>query len=234
MKWRDDNCFWSPSDERQLTVFDPPFKNVPPDLYHSHTGPVWLLCNGNSIKAHDLSLIPDDRIVTMNRSWDLRWPTVHVVADSAIHMGRHPDIYKRLDSEDRLFKLGKGGDDFQELGYAMHSFPYPKSKDRGFSRDILEGAILSFGRQGSVGYVALQLAVWLGFNPIYFLGLDLGGPHYYGTPSSPNILEMNSLYMASKPHLAEMGVSAYTVGSPQSACTAYPHISYEESLRGWR
>ena len=88
-----------------------------------------------------------------------------------------------------------------------------------FSRDLTTGVVVSVNGVGSVAYVALQLAVWMGFNPIYFYGLDLHGPKFTGEPAG-GLAGMNGLFLAARRELPEL-IEIYNC-SPGSRCTAFP------------
>jgi hypothetical protein len=92
-----------------------------------------------------------------------------------------------------------------------------------FSRDVFkDGVVCSLYGVGSVAYAALQVAYTLGYRKVYALGLDLGGPHFDGSPASPKVEEQNRLF-AHVPEELEVVVA----GSPESKAV-FPKVSVEE------
>jgi hypothetical protein len=184
-----------------------------------HSGPVAIMANGASILSHDLSKVTCPTIGT-NRSWELLWPTYHVVlhAEQALN---NPDVYQRLASEGRLFAAG---------GYFAEKLPRctripfsPGGSFGSFSTDLEQGVVASLNGVGSVAYVALQLAAYMGFQPIYFLGLDLGGPHFHKEwDTSPLIERQNELF-----DHTPRGLEVWNVGSPQTACRRFPKMAFD-------
>jgi hypothetical protein len=181
-----------------------------------HAGePVALLANGASILNHDLGRITCRRI-GMNRSWELSWPDYHVVLHAEQEM-KHPEVYKRLASEGRLFAAGAYFEKFPQC----IRIPIVTGT---FATDLTEGVVVSINGAGSVAYVALQLAAYMGFAPIYFLGLDLSGEHFHREWNvSPLIGRQNELFDHTPKDL-----EVWNVGSPDSACRRFLHKRFDE------
>lgn len=113
-----------------------------------------------------------------------------------------------------------------------------------FSRDLSYRIV----NLGSPVYLAAQLAVWMGCNPIFVLGNDLrnrdpktGDTHFWGSKKGyfdkdkMNMGEQfDNVYGAWKgvyPKLTKMGVHMFSV-SPWSQCNDFmPYISVEEALK---
>jgi hypothetical protein len=178
-----------------------------------HTGePVCIMANGASILDHDLSRVSCKTIGT-NRSWELLWPTYHVIVDSRQETG-HDETYRKLASEGRLFVSGECFKRGHKISFGGGSF----------SRDLSEGVVISLDGIGSVAYVALQIAAYMGFRPIYFLGLDLGGPHFHKEWDVTPIIERQNELFAHTPSDLEV----FNVGSPESRCSKFPKMAFGE------
>lgn len=197
----------------------------------SRTGPVSILANGASLKNHDLSKL--GATFGMNRSWQLvPAPDYHIVADLN-HRAARPDVYEKLSKTGVLFTLGAGWANGANLRI-RHARVHGQMV---FSDDITQGVSLGRGSIGTVAYSALQVAVWLGFDPIYFLGLDLGGPHFHGDwlPNPDIAAKQGPIFQFAADHLKTRKPPltrpmVWNVGSPASACTAFPKLTFEEAF----
>ncbi len=86
----------------------------------------------------------------------------------------------------------------------------------------------------STGFLALQLAWWLGFRRAYLVGLDLSGGHFDGTNASTSMPDAVKHYekMAERLQALE-GPDRFEVlvcGSPNSLVRCFPHVSFEALL----
>ena len=128
--------------------------------------PVAILCNGHSLLDHSklglLKKIPCETI-GVNSSWEVHTSSLHVMVDPA-QWERYERVTKRPISTLSGLHTGPIGPksarhipilDTEEPRFSFEPFTY--------------GAWLC----GSVTWVALQLAVAMQRNPIYFFGLDL-------------------------------------------------------------
>lgn len=208
-----------------------------------HAGQVCaILANGPSLKKHDLSRLRCPTIGT-NRSWELLWPTYHVVCDGA-HYKQNPEVYEKLHKEGRLFVHEMVGKNNWPVGIKLYG-PLNKHMTGGktplpFSLDIEQGVQLYHGPVGSVGFLALQIAVYMGFSKVFFLGLDLQGLHFYPRLSDekyPQKLQdiLNAqipLYGLAASVLREykVPVEVYVCGSPESKCEFWPKVPFEALL----
>lgn len=184
-----------------------------------------ILANGSSILEHDLSRVRC-KTLGVNRAWELLWPTYHLTLERA-HYDADPAVYDRLASEGRLFHMGA-----LPVGHVIpNAAPFPGAKRARFwSDDLTVGAVSQVGTVGSVAYVALQLAAYLGFAVVYFLGLDLGGEHFHGCwPASPEIARQNVLFQHAA-HALRDRVAVWNVGSPDTRDRVWPRISFEEAF----
>lgn len=213
-----------------------------------------ILANGETLANHDLSLL---KCVTigLNHSWDKHWSDYHVIADYRQYM-----IYER--SHARLLSVGKlypriahpGLNYFDEQVRAGRLFtvgttPIPgiirlqmHTKNRiggrtpdAFSLDITTGVRVGIRNIGSVSFIALQIAVSMGCDPIYFLGLDLQGNHYHGEwdTNTEALRQQDELFGYAKVTLEKLGEKKpriYVCGSEKSACTQWPKVPYSHLM----
>lgn len=184
-----------------------------------HSGPVVLLANGGSLLDHDLSKITYP-VIGLNHSWSLYPnPKYHLALDYG-HYRLDPDVYQGLDK--KLFVMGERW----PVGCRIKFHPSAH-----WSWDLEEGATVGWQTVGSVVYVGLQLAVYMGFNPIYILGLDLKGEHFHNRwPVSETLPKQNLLYRMAAKELAGK-VEVFNV-SPHSECDAFPKIAEVPCLIG--
>jgi hypothetical protein len=184
--------------------------------------PALLLANGPSLERH----APSGRFcswpgitVGMNRSWMVHPADLHVVLE-ADQVTLAPGLYKYLASRGRLVAQGMGPDQWPEGTILLQE--YRASFDR-WSWDLTQGAVSGWEGAGSVAYVALQLAVWMGCRPVYFVGLDLGGPKFDG--SSACAEGQSKLFDTAAKLLGDYPV--YIVGD-EGRCTTWPRVSWKE------
>lgn len=135
-----------------------------------------ILCNGSTILDHDLSLITCDTI-GLNRSWELHTSDIHIMLDSQ----QFAD-YRRITGNCAELDLPKRGTRAFITGstiplsslvdpsttYALNVYDDNTGCIR-FTNDPNEIVYLC----GTVTWVALQVALYLGYSVIYFVGLDL-------------------------------------------------------------
>jgi len=174
-------------------------------------GPVAILCNGSSLPTARL-----DEIVVptfgMNRTW--RFPSTYYLALETAWLGADYkgdyflnattfDIKKRPANHDRGWRV-------------------PLSYDAGYFETIEDGFF-----PGSTGYLAFQVARALGFSPIHFLGLDLGGPHFDGSESWPGMAEHQNRYFRIAAAFLPPD-SVFICESPDSRCDVFPHSRFGE------
>lgn len=204
-------------------------------LKKKHSGPCAILANGRSLLKHDLSRLTCPTI-GVNRAWRYN-PTYHVCSDD-IHGRKEPEVYARLDREGRLFVVDspnwKVGMRLPLIWRRRRPRPTPPP----FSFDLLAGvqvAIESNAAHGSVVYVALQVACWLGFDTIYILGLDLKGPRFvddgWSQAPSDEILKRQDALFQWAQEWTKGKVRIYNCGSPNSACTAFDKVDFEQLVR---
>ena len=178
---------------------------------------VCLLANGSSILNHDLFRI-QCAVMSMNKSYDLCWEPAYHVCLEVEHARKEPDVYAELARDNRLFVFGTAW---------PHGFRMTEAApDVTFSRDLERGVVIGRNGVGSVAYVCLQLAAFMGFSPIYFLGLDLCGDHFHREwETSGWIDRQNELF-----NLVPDDLEVWNVGSPDTKCERFPKMTYDDML----
>lgn len=128
---------------------------------------VFILASGPSLAQADLSLLKRRIVIGLNRSSLL-----------------FPDTHYHCTMDERLFV------EYEEvLRKARYLFTLPGRPfgipiqflgSQGFSLDLNEGVYSGY----TVSYLALQVAVYMGFKKIFYVGLDLkhdkGQTHFFG------------------------------------------------------
>lgn len=182
---------------------------------------VAVLFNGESLKSHDLHQIRKAGIpiIGMNRT--------HVGHPG--YEGPEPDYLCAIDfawiEDERVRKhpgLVNGSTHEDNVGFrATRSFRMTP-----FSFDMGRDGFVPFV-PGTTGFLALQLAVYMGFTEIYCLGLDLHGPHFDGTRASYYFAQMRRQFERVAEKLSLKGINAYVCGSPTSKAP-FEHRTFEE------
>lgn len=180
---------------------------------------VAILFNGWSLALHDLHKI-NMPIIGMNRTHlgnpDYKGPNpdylcvVDRVWVQNPHVRKHPCIVN-------------GSIEKDNLGFrATRNF-----RATPFSRDIGRDGYPPF-IPGTTGFLALHLAVYLGFTELYCLGLDLTGQHFDGSKGSVHFTHMRAHFDRMAPKLLEHA-NVYVVGSPDSrAPQLFKRLTFEE------
>jgi len=192
------------------------FKNV-------HDGKrVFILASGPSLASMDLSLLRRRIVIGLNRS-ALLYPdtTYHCTMDQRL-FGEHPDVLRQTRY---LFTLAgrPWGIPIQLLG------------SEGFSWDLEQGIYSGY----TVSYFALQVAVYMGFKEIFYLGLDLkhegSKTHFFGNDFHSRTHEQTEfprmckmLYYGARA-LAGSGVKVFNC-SPVAEFDCFEKVSFEHAL----
>jgi hypothetical protein len=199
------------------------------ELKLKHIGPVAILGNGESLKSHNLYNIPCPTI-GMNRTYQ-GW---------AGYEGPNTDYYCLID-QTWLWKP-----EVRELPFVINcslatepiGYRLVKSvRMSPFSFDLWRDGVVPV----NTGYVALQVAVYLGFSELYLFGFDFmrddltqkqykgkDYPHFDGTPSGTGMFRQAYHFKQAAEKLKEHNLKAFFVGSPQNGSDAFPHITFEE------
>ncbi|MZH03297.1 MAG: hypothetical protein F3745_07875 [Nitrospinae bacterium] len=183
---------------------------------------IFILASGPSLADLDLSLLRNKIVMGLNRS-TMVYPSPYYqcVFDHRL-FDLYYDAYKNVR---QLFTLEN-----RPLG-----LPLKLLGGEGFSTDLEEGIYSGY----TISFFALQVAVYMGFKRIFFLGLDLkhAGPntHFFGKDPQtsnheqtefPKMIKMLN-YGASK--LASLDVEVYNC-SPISTLEKFSKITYSEAL----
>jgi hypothetical protein len=193
------------------------------DLKKKHSGKVAVLFNGSSMGRLDLHKITVPTI-GMNRT--------HVGFPG--YNGPQPDYlcivdHLWLDRADWRAGIEKhpnvinGSTHRANVGYrvARHHRMSPFSLD--LARDGYVCPIPC-----TTGHLALQLAVYLGFDEIHCLGWDMGGPHFDGTHASLNFPDAIAYHTRQAKFFKEHGINVLLCESPESRLkTLFPHSTFE-------
>lgn len=174
-------------------------------------GPIAILCNGPSLPVDRLYeiIIPT---LGMNRTWRFRSRYYLVLEAEWLSVDFQGEYFlnattfvpkKRPQNHARGFRV--------PLSYSQ---PYSDSIDAGFF-------------PASTGYLALQIVRAFGYEPIHFLGLDLGGPHFDGSDCWSGMAEHQNKYFRIAAELLPKD-SVFICESPESRCDAFPHSGWED------
>lgn len=183
---------------------------------------LFILASGPSLSTLDLTPLSRRIVMGLNRS-SLIYPNdqYHVTMDHRL-FNDFPDLLQKTRC---LFTL-----EGRPWGIPMKLLG-----STGFSWDLAQGIYSGY----TVSYLALQLGVYMGFEEIFFLGLDLkhnnGNTHFFGADfrslthektEFPRMLKM--LNFGAKA-LSDSKVKVYNC-SPVSTLTCFPKMSYEDAI----
>lgn len=221
---------------RDITAFpdrapiEQKFKGKPiSDLKGLHSGKCAILFNGETLANHDL--------------WEIRKRGIPIIGMNRTHVGYEgykgpqPDYLCVVDHcwlEKESVRAHpfviNGSTHLTAIGYratrCWRQAPFALDMHRdGFVPPV----------PCTTGFLALQLAHYLGFSEAFCLGLDLGGGHFDGTEASKHMQLANTFK-----HRMQKALTDYNIpfkiticGSPNSACTAFPHSTFEELIAGY-
>ena len=207
-------------------TYDPVTRRIDLGLYLDvHVGESCaVLGNGPSLITHDLTRLTCKHI-GVNRSWKLIQSTYHVVADI-----EHLREYFAGQWDTRLlFSWRLPHKKFQ----AMRT-PEKDNKVRWADRHHHDWIVQSKRPwSGFSGIAAVELAVWMGFDPIYLIGYDLHDKEGKFYPTNAGRLGESH---ASQRKLFEERSACFTKPvqiyncNEASALTCFPHKSVEEVM----
>lgn len=189
------------------------------ELKGIHSGKVALLFNGPSLSEHDLFRIPCP-IIGMNRTH----------AGNKGYVGPQPDYLCVIDevwmrNQNVLAHPGliNGSVNPAPVGYRAprHFRASP------FSFDLAHDGYVPVV-PGTTGFLALQLAIYMGFDALFCLGLDLSGTHFDASPGSHHYKWMARHFLRMAPLIAARDIRVTICGSPESQCAAFTHSTFEE------
>ncbi len=192
------------------------FKNV-------HDGKrLFVLASGPSLARIDLSRLQRRIVMGLNRStWAYTDSHYHCTMDQRLF----DECADALKATRYLFTL-----EGRPFG-----IPLRLLGAEGFSEDLTEGIYSGY----TVSYFALQVAIYLGFKEIFYLGLDLkhdaGKTHFFGDDfRSRNHIEtefprMRRMLTSGAEQAARLGVSVYNC-SPDSTLEGMEQMSFDQAL----
>ncbi len=182
-----------------------------------------ILAPGPSLRDHDIASAKC-ATMGMNESFMTFWADYHVAIEID-QWDQYPGVYRKMDTDGRLLVAGKW-----PVGRRVPLLPPPARDRTPFSFDLDIGAVEGVEGFGSVAYLSLQIAVWMGFTDIYFAGLDLGprdGEGHAGVdrPSDPLMVHQNELFHIAAAELAGTRHVVKVIGEG-SRCTAFPKCGW--------
>lgn len=185
-------------------------------------GRIFIVASGPSLEAVDPSLFGDEITMTINDAL-LKFPDSAYAA--IMDLRKLHDLHQELLRTDTVFTL-EGNSFGVELKYLG---------TEGFNTKLEDGIYSGY----TTAFFALQIAIYMGFKEIYFLGLDLGNTekksHFFGTrplqdQDRPDVYaKMCRSFVNISGQLNEMGVRVYNC-SPVSALKEFPYRSVDELL----
>ncbi len=183
---------------------------------------VFILASGPSLTSLDLSPLRRRMVIGMNRS-SLLFQDAHY----------HCTMDHRLFDEQPLL-LAKSRYLFTLEGRPF-GIPIRLLGAEGFSWDLERGIYSGY----TVSYFALQLAIYMGFKEVFYLGLDLKheGPrtHFFGSDfhsrhhEQTEFPRMRKMLNYGARQLAETNVRVFNC-SPVSDLECFPKVSYDYAI----
>lgn len=193
------------------------------DFNSLHAGRrVFILASGPSLAKVDLGRLSRRMVIGLNRSF-LVYPDAHY--HCTMDQRLFDEYPHELQRSRYLFTL-----EGRPFGIPLHLLG-----SEGFSFDMQKGVYSGY----TVSYLALQLAAYMGFKEIFFLGLDLkhapGQTHFFGWDyhsekhESTEFPKMGRMLTYGVETLRNAGVSVYNC-SPESTLEGLPHFSLDRAL----
>lgn len=193
------------------------------DFKDLHPGKsVFILASGPSLATTDLEPLGKRIVIGLNRS-SLIFPETqyHCTMDERLFVEYEDALRKTR----YLFTL-----EDRPFGMPIHLLG---SED--FSFDLIKGIYSGY----TVSYFALQVAVYMGFTKIFYVGLDLkhhpGQTHFFGKdPVSQNheqteFPKMIRMMCHAAEKLRDRGIQVYNC-SPDTTLTCFERVSFEWAL----
>jgi hypothetical protein len=193
------------------------------DFKNIHEGKrVFILASGPSLAEVDLTRLSRRLVIGLNRS-ALLFPETHYhcTMDQRL-FDEHPDVLRQTRF---LFTL---------TGRPW-GIPLKLLGSEGFSWDLEQGIYSGY----TVSYYALQLAVYMGFKEIYYVGLDLchdgAKTHFFGSDfhsrnhEDTEFPRMKKMLRYGARILADSDIRVYNC-SPVTELDCFEFLSYEAAL----
>lgn len=193
------------------------------DFKDLHKGKrVFILASGSSLGELDLTPLNRRIVMGLNRSF-LAFSDTHY--HCAMDYRLFEEFPKLLKDTRYLFTLEN----------RPWGIPIKLLGSEGFSWDMTKGVYSGY----TVSYMALQIAIYMGFKEIFFLGLDLkhkdGNTHFFGkefcslTHEKTEFPRMIKMLNYAARVIKGSDVSVYNC-SPDSALNCFAKVSYEYSI----
>jgi hypothetical protein len=193
------------------------------DFKNLHQGKnIFIMASGTSLSLLDLTRLKNRMVMGLNRSV-LVYPVpyYHCTMDHRL-FEMYPELLKNVR---QLFTL-------EDRPWGM---PLKLLGGDGYSFDLEEGIYSGY----TISYFALQVAVYMGFKKIFFLGLDLRhskhATHFFGTDQQTinheqtEFPRMHKMLNYGAEILASTDIKVYNC-SPISTLDCFHKITYEEAL----
>ena len=184
---------------------------------------VFIIASGPSLAELDLSPLERRLTIGLNRSFMA-----------------FPDSYYHCAFDHRLFEIYP--EQLKKTRYLFtledrdFGIPIKLLGTKGFSFDLKEGIYSGY----TISYFALQLAVYMGFKKIIYLGLDLQNTqdktHFFGHDYNSEdhdqgeYQKMISSFEEISEQLNSRGIGVYNC-SQDSALKCFPYLKYEHALK---
>lgn len=193
------------------------------DFKDVHRGKnVFILASGPSLAKTDLTPLNKRLAIGLNRS-SLIFPETHY----------HCTMDERLFREyEGVLKKSRYLFTLQDRPFGI---PLRFLGSEGFSHDLTEGIYSGY----TVAYFALQVAVYMGFKKVFYVGLDLkhqrGQTHFFGNdPVSKNherteFPKMTRMLENAAEKLADSDVKVYNC-SPDTTLNCFERVTFEWAI----
>jgi len=184
---------------------------------------LFILASGPSLNDCDLRLLERRITMGLNRS---------VLV--------YPEAYYQCVMDQRLFEMYE--DELQRCRqlFTVAGRPFGLGLENlaaeGFSWDLSEGIYTGY----TIAYFALQLAVYMGFAEIYYLGLDLchegSHTHFFGRDEASarhettEFPKMQKMLTHGANTLRNHPIKVFNC-SPVSTLSCFPHVPFEQAVR---
>ncbi len=193
------------------------------DFKGIHAGKrLFILASGPSLGDLDLSLLQRRLVMGLNRSFLV-----------------YPETHYHCCMDHRLFDLHSEEMKKTRFLFTLENRPYgiPMKLlgSEGYSHDLTEGIYSGY----TISYLALQIAVYMGFSEIFYLGLDLkhrsGNTHFFGQDfhsrnhEDTEFPKMKRMLSSGAKIVEELGVRVYNC-SPDTDITCFPYVSYADAI----
>lgn len=184
---------------------------------------VFIIASGTSLNNLDLEPLNRRLTIGLNRSFMAFENSYYHCAFDYRLFEMYPE---QLKSSRYLFTL-------EDRPFGI---PLKLLGSKGFSWDLTEGIYSGY----TISYFALQLAVYMGFEEIYFLGLDLKNTkqntHFFGRDFASvdhdkgEYQKMKNSFDEIAPILKMKGISVYNC-SPDSELKCFPYVDYNLAIK---